>query len=86
MELIRILTFSGKGALGGKGVPLTKEHASGRHFRFRDILSAGTRSLKRSGFRVRHRRAYEGRPQERAEGAQAKPPVSDEGELKREIN
>jgi hypothetical protein len=35
---------------------------------------------------VRHRRAYEGRPQERAEGTQAKPPASDEGELKRETN
>jgi hypothetical protein len=35
---------------------------------------------------VRHRRAYEGRPQERAEGAQAKPPISDEGELKRETS
>ena len=29
---------------------------------------------------VRHRRAYEGRPQDRAEGAQAKPPISDEGQ------
>jgi hypothetical protein len=67
-------------------MPLTEEHACGGHSRFRDILSAGTRSLKRAGFRARHRRAYEGRPQERAEGAQAKPPVSDEGELKREIN
>jgi hypothetical protein len=36
--------------------------------------------------RVRHRRAYEGRPHARAEGAHAKPPVSDEGELKRETN
>jgi hypothetical protein len=35
---------------------------------------------------VRHRRAYEGRPQERAEGAQAKLPISDEGELKRETS
>jgi len=35
---------------------------------------------------VRHRRAYEGRPQERAEGAQVKPSISDEGELKRETN
>ena len=71
---------------GRKRVPLTKEHACGGHSRFRDILSSGTRSLKRARFRVRHRRAYEGRPQERAEGAQAKPPVSDKGELKREIN
>jgi hypothetical protein len=71
---------------GRKRVPLTEEHACGGHSRFREILSPGTRSLKRARFRVRHRRAYEGRPQERAEGAQAKPPVSDEGELKREIN
>lgn len=35
---------------------------------------------------VRRRRAYEGRPQEIAEGAQAKPPVSEAGELKRETN
>jgi hypothetical protein len=35
---------------------------------------------------VRHRGADEGRPQERAEGAQAKQPISDEGELKRETN
>jgi len=35
---------------------------------------------------VRHRRAYEARPQEGAEGAQAKSPISDEGELKRETN
>lgn len=71
---------------GRKRVPQTKQYARGGRSRFRDILSAGTRSLKRAGFRDRRRRAYEGRPQERAEGAQAKLPVSDEGELKREIN
>jgi hypothetical protein len=36
--------------------------------------------------KVRHRRAYEGRPHARAEGAHATPPVSDDGELKRETN
>ncbi len=35
---------------------------------------------------VRHRRAYEGRPQKGAEGALAKLPISDEGELKRDTN
>jgi hypothetical protein len=35
---------------------------------------------------VRHRRAYEGRPQKGAEGARANPLISDEGELKRDTN
>ena len=33
---------------------------------------------------TRHRRAYEGWPQEKAEGAQAEPPASADGELNRE--
>jgi len=53
---------------------------------FRVILPARTRSLKPTGFEARRRRAYEGLPQAKAEGAQAILPDSDDGELKRETN
>jgi hypothetical protein len=36
---------------GRKLVPLTNKRVCGEHSRFRDILSAGTRSLKRAGLR-----------------------------------
>ena len=76
----------GERRTGGKQVPLTKKHTGGGHPWLQGYPVRWDKIPEACRVRVRHRRTYEGQPQERAEGAQAKPPISAEGELKRETN
>jgi hypothetical protein len=76
----------GEHRAGRKRLPLTNTNAGGEHPGLQGYPVRWDKTPEACRVKVRHRRAYEGRPQERAEGAHVKPPISAEGELKREIN